>query len=80
MSRWRLPIPISRISRPSPPRRPEFPGRMGRGLCMAQDRGANRKTMTTTEQSYAITPQLAETLKKYQHIATFVGLIGSCGC
>jgi hypothetical protein len=31
--------------------------------------------MTTTEQSYATTPQLAETLKKYQQIATFVGLI-----
>lgn len=31
--------------------------------------------MTTTEQSYATTPQLAETLKRYQHIATFVGLI-----
>jgi hypothetical protein len=30
--------------------------------------------MTTTEQSYATTPQLAETLKKYQQIATFVGL------
>ena len=32
--------------------------------------------MTTTEQSYATSPQLVETLKKYQHIATFVGLIG----
>jgi hypothetical protein len=31
--------------------------------------------MTTTEQSYATSPQLAETLKKYQNIATFVGLI-----
>ncbi len=31
--------------------------------------------MTTTEQSYATSPQLVETLKKYQHIATFVGLI-----
>ena len=31
--------------------------------------------MTTTEQSYATSPQLLETLKKYQHIATFVGLI-----
>ncbi len=31
--------------------------------------------MTTTEQSYATSPQLAETLKKYQHIAAFVGLI-----
>ena len=32
--------------------------------------------MTTTEQSYATTPALAETLKKYQHIAAFVGLVG----
>src|SRR5580658_10185303 len=31
--------------------------------------------MTTTEQSYATSPQLAETLKKYQQIATFVGLV-----
>lgn len=31
--------------------------------------------MTTTEQSYAVTPQLADTLKKYQQIATFIGLI-----
>ncbi len=31
--------------------------------------------MTTTEQSYATSPQLAERLKKYQHIATFIGLI-----
>jgi hypothetical protein len=31
--------------------------------------------MTTTEQSYATSPQLAETFKKYQQIATFVGLI-----
>ena len=31
--------------------------------------------MTTTEQSYATSPQLVETLRKYQHIATFVGLI-----
>jgi hypothetical protein len=30
--------------------------------------------MTTTEQSYATSPQLAETLKKYQSIAAFVGL------
>jgi hypothetical protein len=29
--------------------------------------------MTTTEQSYATSPQLAETLKKYQQIAAFVG-------
>jgi hypothetical protein len=32
--------------------------------------------MTTTEQSYVASPQLTETLKKYQLIATFVGLIG----
>ena len=32
--------------------------------------------MTTTEQSYATPPQLAESLKKYQQIATFVGLVG----
>jgi hypothetical protein len=31
--------------------------------------------MTTIEQSYATTPGLAETLKKYQQIATFVGLV-----
>ena len=31
--------------------------------------------MTTTEQSYATSPQLAETLKKYQQIATFIGLV-----
>jgi hypothetical protein len=31
--------------------------------------------MTTTEQTYATSPQLAETLKKYQQIATFVGLV-----
>jgi hypothetical protein len=31
--------------------------------------------MTTTEQSYTTSPQLAETLKKYQQIATFVGLV-----
>lgn len=31
--------------------------------------------MTTTEQDYAISPQLAETLKKYQQIAAFVGLV-----
>jgi hypothetical protein len=31
--------------------------------------------MTTTEQSYATSPQLHDTLKKYQQIATFVGLI-----
>ncbi len=31
--------------------------------------------MTTTEQTYATSPQLAETLKKYQQIAAFVGLI-----
>lgn len=31
--------------------------------------------MTTTEQSYATSPQLAETLKKYQQIAAFVGLV-----
>src|SRR5665213_823051 len=31
--------------------------------------------MTTTEQTYATSPQLAETLRKYQHIATFVGII-----
>jgi hypothetical protein len=30
--------------------------------------------MTTTEQSYTTSPQLAETLKKYQQIATFVGV------
>jgi hypothetical protein len=32
--------------------------------------------MTTTEQSYATPPQLAESLKKYRLIATFVGLVG----
>ena len=32
--------------------------------------------MTTTEQSYATPPQLAESLKKYQLIATVVGLLG----
>jgi len=32
--------------------------------------------MTTTEQSYAAPPQLADTLKKYQQIAAFVGLVG----
>jgi len=31
--------------------------------------------MTTTDQSYATAPQLRDTLKKYQQIATFVGLI-----
>ncbi|HEY3825239.1 MAG TPA: hypothetical protein VGL82_11820 [Bryobacteraceae bacterium] len=31
--------------------------------------------MTTTEQSYAISPQLADTLKKYQNIAAFIGLV-----
>jgi hypothetical protein len=30
--------------------------------------------MTTTEQTYVASPQLAETLKKYQQIATFVGV------
>ena len=35
--------------------------------------------MTTTEQSYTVSPQLAETIKKYQLIATFVGLIGFVG-
>ncbi len=30
--------------------------------------------MTTTEQTYVASPQLAETLKKYQQIAAFVGL------
>jgi hypothetical protein len=32
--------------------------------------------MTTTEQSYATPPQLAESLKKYQQIASFVALLG----
>jgi hypothetical protein len=32
--------------------------------------------MTTTEQSYAAPPQLTESLKKYQLIASFVGLVG----
>src|SRR5579863_3886157 len=32
--------------------------------------------MTTTEQSYAAPPQLVDTLKKYQNIAAFVGLVG----
>ena len=32
--------------------------------------------MTTTEQSYAAPPQLTDTLKKYQQIAAFVGLVG----
>jgi hypothetical protein len=31
--------------------------------------------MTTTEQTYATPPQLADTLKKYQQIAAFVGLV-----
>jgi len=31
--------------------------------------------MTTTEQSYTASPQLVETLKKYQQIAAFVGLV-----
>src|ERR1700735_194359 len=31
--------------------------------------------MTTTEQSYTTSPQLAETLKKDQQIAAFVGLV-----
>jgi hypothetical protein len=31
--------------------------------------------MTTTEQSYETTPQLTDIFKRYQHIATFVGLI-----
>ena len=31
--------------------------------------------MTTTEQSYEVTPQLADKLKKNQQIATFVGLV-----
>jgi hypothetical protein len=31
--------------------------------------------MTTTEQSYATIPELADKLKKYQQIATFVGLV-----
>ena len=31
--------------------------------------------MTTTEQSYAMPPQLAETVRKYQHTSAFVGLI-----
>jgi len=31
--------------------------------------------MTTTEHSYATAPQLIETLKKYQQIAAFVGLV-----
>lgn len=31
--------------------------------------------MTTTEQSYTLAPQALEALKKYQHIATFVGLV-----
>ena len=31
--------------------------------------------MTTTEQSYATPPQLADTLKKYQQTAAFVGLV-----
>src|SRR3954468_23072946 len=30
--------------------------------------------MTTTEQSYATSPQLADTLKKYQQIAAFIGV------
>src|ERR1700744_1623774 len=32
--------------------------------------------MTTTEQSYAAPPLLVDTLKKYQNIAAFVGLVG----
>lgn len=32
--------------------------------------------MTTTEQSYAAPPQLVDTLKKYQNISAFVGLLG----
>jgi hypothetical protein len=32
--------------------------------------------MTTTERSYATPPQLADSLKKYQQIAAFVGLVG----
>lgn len=32
--------------------------------------------MTTTEQSYAAPPQLVDTLKKYQNISAFVGLVG----
>jgi len=31
--------------------------------------------MTTTEQSYAITPQLGEKLKRYQNTSAFVGLV-----
>lgn len=31
--------------------------------------------MTTTEQSYAITPQLSDKLKKYQNVSAFIGLV-----
>lgn len=31
--------------------------------------------MTTTEHSYATAPQLSDTLKRYSHIATFIGLV-----
>jgi hypothetical protein len=31
--------------------------------------------MTTTEQSYEVTAQLREKLRKYQHVSTFIGLV-----
>jgi len=31
--------------------------------------------MTTTEHSYTTAPQLSDTLRRYSHIATFIGLI-----
>src|SRR4051812_9874224 len=31
--------------------------------------------MTRTEQSYAAAPELSDTLRRYSHIATFIGLI-----
>ncbi|MDE3196484.1 MAG: hypothetical protein KGN84_09080, partial [Acidobacteriota bacterium] len=32
--------------------------------------------MTTTEQSYTTSPQLADTLKRYSAVAAFIGLVG----
>src|SRR5205823_7624798 len=51
--------------------------RSARGGCSTWDSTGEStgKIMTTTEQSYDTTPQLTDTFKKYQQIATFVGLI-----
>ena len=51
---------------------------VGRSRRVRSGRGAIQsagETMTTTEQSFAITPQLGDKLKRYQNTSAFVGLV-----